>query len=166
MRKIMRSDTGPIGWDSLIATVEMAYHRGAWHGKNLRSALQGIDAATAHRQVPERSKTIWQIALHCAYWCYRVRVSISGQGNRSFPRKGSDWLEQPVTPDPALWKADLALIGTEYEQLLETLADMRDGKLEPVVGTDELEYLVSGAAFHAIYHASQITQFKLLLENR
>ncbi len=157
-----RSDTPP-GWDSLIASVEMSYMRGAWHGKNLNSALKGVDAETARRAVPGRSKTIWQICLHCAYWCYRVRVKISGTGQGSFPRTGSDWLEQPAEATETQWKADRKLLREEYTRLLDTLVELRDKTIQPAVPNDELEYLVTGAAFHAIYHSSQVAQFRRLL---
>ncbi len=165
MVKMWRDPKASVGWDSLIASIEMAYMRGAWHGKNLNSALKGIDAATAHRAVPGRTKTIWQITLHSAYWCYRVRVLLTGIGKRSFPRKGSDWLEQPEHPDPEQWKADVALVREEYVKLLDALVELREGRIKAIVPDDEVEYLISGTAFHAIYHASQISQFRLMLKD-
>ncbi|MCB2211430.1 DinB family protein [bacterium] len=166
MAKRWRHPTTPPGYDSLIASVEMSFMCGAWHGKNLNSAFKGVDAGTAHQAVPGRSKTIWQICLHCAYWCYRVRVKLSGTGQGSFPRKGSDWLEQPAEATETQWKADRELLRKEYTDLLDTLAGMRDGEIQPAVPDDELEYLVTGAAFHAIYHASQVAQFRLLLRKQ
>lgn len=157
----------PISNDTVrawIAMLGIATVKPAWHGKNLASTLRGVDAATAHLVPPGKERTIWQITLHCAYWCYRVRMRISGQPGRRFPRRGSDWLSQPHVPDPQQWKADQVLVWEEYEKLIGFLEDVIAGRQQFALDAEDVERLVVGAALHAVHHGSQIMQFRRALE--
>ena len=160
---VTKRGDGPIGWDSLIVMLEQSFERSAWHGKNLSSAIKGIDAVTAHRVPIGKKASLWQIVLHCAYWAYRGRMKLIGSSGRSFPRKGSDWIPNPDEATEEQWRKDIALLSDEFHQLLDLLVDFRDGRAIPAVDRDEVELVVNGVAFHAIYHASQISQFRILL---
>ena len=51
----------------LVELLDHAFNRMSWHGANLMGSLRGVDAATAARRAGRR-KTIWEQALHAAYW--------------------------------------------------------------------------------------------------
>ena len=85
----------------LLRLLDEGFDAKAWHGPNLRGPLRRLDAATAaFRPAPGRH-TIWEHAVHAAYWKYAVRRRITGDDRGSFPLKGSNWF---VRPDPAVEK--------------------------------------------------------------
>ena len=148
-----------IGRESIGLLVEILRHgfdRASWHGPNLTAALRGVDAAVASRRVGAR-KTIWEQALHAAYWKHRVLNKVAGRS--AFPRKGSDWPPMPEERDEAAWRRDLALLREVQERLLAAVAEQDGSRLSP-----KLVRMIHGAAFHDIYHAGQIKLLRRLLE--
>ena len=154
----LRSETGA-GRDSIGLLVEILQHgfdKASWHGANLGAALRGVDALTAARRVGSR-KTIWEQALHAAYWKHRVLNKVAGR--TPFPRRGSDWPPMPDVPDEAAWRADLALLRRIHERLVSAVQVVVPEGLSP-----KLVKMIHGAAFHDIYHAGQIKLLRRLLE--
>jgi hypothetical protein len=141
----------------LLALLDEGYDRPGWHGPNLRGALRGLSAgAAAWKQAPDRN-SIWQIALHCAYWKYAVQRRLTGEGRRgSFPRSPSNWPDIPVRPDGASWKADLALLDAQHRRLRETVAAFPSERLSKRLGRSTAARLIYGIAAHDLYHAGQV----------
>lgn len=133
--------------DALLRALDEAFHRRSWHGPNLRSALRGLSPAQAAKRPAGASHSIWELALHAAYWKYVVRRRLTRAKRGSFSRAPSNFPAiGPVTAKA--WAADLTLLENEHRLLRETVASMR---LTPAQ-----EFLVRGAAFHDVYHAGQI----------
>ena len=143
----------------LAELLEEGYHVAAWHGPNLGSALRGVGAALAARSPGRGRHTIWEIALHCAYWKYVVRRRLLGLPRGSFARKGSNWFALPADRSAASWKRDLALLETTHRELLDTLECCSDDALR------RHARMVRGAAFHDIYHAGQIRLLRRMLRS-
>ncbi|HEM45638.1 MAG TPA: hypothetical protein ENO23_01200, partial [Alphaproteobacteria bacterium] len=81
--------------DLLLASLDEAFDRSAWHGATLWGTLRAVRSEeAAWRPAPHRH-SIWEIALHCAYWKYVVRRRLTGDRRRTFPLAGSDWFERP-----------------------------------------------------------------------
>jgi len=152
-----RAVTAPDEITLLLALLDEAYERPAWHGPNLRGALRGLDAAAAAWRPAGGENSIWRIALHCAYWKYAVRRRLTGQGRRgSFARKGSNWFPLPVPADAAAWKADLELLDAEHRALRSTVAALPADRLGERRGTHTVARLAYGIAAHDLYHAGQV----------
>ena len=84
--------------DALLATLDPK--RGAaWHGgPTPMLALRGVSAAQA-RWVPARRRhSIWELALHIAYWDYAVRRRLDPDTPRDFPRSPANWPALPERP--------------------------------------------------------------------
>lgn len=142
---------------TLLALLDEAYDHPAWHGPNLRGALRGLSAERALWRPSPGRNSIWQIALHCAYWKYAVCRRLSGEGRRgSFPRKPSNWPALPVRCGPASWKADLALLDEQHRRLRECVASFPAEKLGRRLGGSTAVRLIYGIAAHDFYHAGHV----------
>src|SRR6187397_2555100 len=91
----------------LLQALDTAFEKKSWHGTTLMGALRGVDAAKAIRSVYGR-KSVWEQALHAAYWKQRVLNKLAGPSR--FPRRGSNWPAPPAAADEAAWQADLELL--------------------------------------------------------
>lgn len=153
----------------LVKLFDEAFDTKAWHGPNLRGSLRRVDAqAAAWRPGPGR-KSVWEHAVHAAYWKYAIRRRLLGEERGSFPLKGSNWF---VRPDPAVhpdewakaWKADLKLLDRTHATLWDAVADLSPDELAAVspgskFTTAELVYSI---AMHDVYHAGQVQLLKRL----
>jgi len=137
--------------DLLLRILDDAYERKAWHGPNLRGSLRGVTAEEAlWRPAPGRH-SIWELAVHCAYWKYTVRRKLTGVKRGAFPRKGSNWL-----PPGDSWEADLRLLRDEHRALRDAVARASAQQLA------KYERLIYGVAAHDTYHTGQIQLIKRL----
>lgn len=137
--------------DLLLRILDDAYERKAWHGPNLRGSLRGVTAEEAlWRPAPGRH-SIWELAVHCAYWKYAVRRKLTGVKRGAFPRKGSNWL-----PPGDSWEADLRLLRDEHRALRDAVARASAQQLA------KYERLIYGVAAHDTYHTGQIQLIKRL----
>jgi uncharacterized damage-inducible protein DinB len=137
--------------DLLLRILDNAYDRKAWHGPNLRGSLRGVTAEQAlWRPAPGRH-SIWELAVHCAYWKYAVRRRLTGVKRGAFPRKGSNWL-----PPGESWEQDLRLLRDEHRALREAVSRASAQQLA------KYERLVYGVAAHDTYHTGQIQLIKRL----
>jgi hypothetical protein len=136
----------------LLQALDTAFDMKSWHGPTLIGALRGVDAATAAKRVRGR-KTVWEQALHAAYWKQRILNKLAGPSR--FPRRGSNWPTAPAKPDETAWQADVELLRQIHARLRMAVAEL------PKSGLDaKTAWLIQGAASHDLYHAGQI---KLLL---
>lgn len=152
----------------LVELIEQAFDQPAWHGPNLRNALRGVGAELAGWRPQSQRHSIWEIAVHCAYWKYRVVRPLTDEPPRAFELKGSDWFERPpADAEPAdAWRRDLALLDAWQVRLLGAVASFDPARLDEVAGRGRFSYrrLVMGAASHDLYHAGQIRLLRRLAE--
>jgi hypothetical protein len=145
--------------DVLLANLDEAYERKGWHGTNLRGSLRGlsIDEVT-WKPAPERH-SIWELAVHAAYWKYAVRRKLTGGVKRgSFPLKGSNFFPVPARPDEQTWSDIVLLLDVEHRQLRKAIA-----ALTPRDVSDRKKLrLAYGVAAHDLYHTGQIQLIKRL----
>jgi hypothetical protein len=153
----------------LLALLDEAFERRAWHGPNLRGSLRGVSAReAAWRPAPGRHN-IWEVALHAAYWKYAVSRRLRGEKRGSFILKGSNWFRRPEgPPDEQAWRGDVALLVAEHRRLRAIVADLRAADLGATLlgSVHTRAATVRGIAAHDLYHAGQIQLLKRLARRR
>jgi len=147
----------------LLEKIDQGYRKKAWHGPNLRGSLRGVSAVEAAWKPSPRRHSIWEIAIHCAYWKYAVGRRISGDKRGSFPRQGSNWFS-PIDLSDGAWKKDLALLETMHARMKQAIARLKDSDLNRRAANSGQKNadLIWGIAAHDIYHAGQIQLLKKL----
>src|SRR5688572_31002957 len=75
----------------LARVLDEGYGPGAWHGPDMKAALEEVTPTRAFwRPSPERHN-IAEIALHHAYFIRSVRAQLSGTTPEPFVLEGEDW---------------------------------------------------------------------------
>ena len=141
----------------------------AWHGGPTPvGALRGVTAVQARWRPAPGRHTIWELALHAAYWKYAVRRRLLGAALPGFARHPANWPDMPAPANEAAWKADRELLGVEHQLLLETVEDFPVKRLGGRSGRKRWSYgdLIIGILMHDAYHAGQIQIMKRLYAGR
>ena len=144
--------------DVLLASLDEAYERKAWHGTNLRGSLRGLAIEQLVWRPEEGRNNIWELTLHIAYWTYAVRRRLTGEKRGSFPLEGSNFFASPERPTEDEWKSVLALLDGEQKKLREVVAAMSPADLRDA----KKVRLVYGVTAHHLYHTGQIQLLKRL----
>lgn len=152
--------------DLLIALLDEAFDRKAWHGPNLLGSLRGLSAEQAlWRPAPGRHN-VWEIAVHCAYWKSIVRRGLDPDAAAErFPRSPRDWPDLPDPADEGAWRADLKLLKDEHRRLRAAAEALTPAALHvPAPGQKRPRILrLRGIAAHDVYHAGQIRLLRRLM---
>ena len=148
----------------LLGLLDEAYSVKTWHGPNLKGSLRGLNAAAAAWKPGPKRHSIWEIAVHAAYWKYVARRRLLGEKRGSFPLEGSNWFARPLDLSEKAWKADLTLLDQEHSKLREVVAGLEPGSLHFRPSTSKVSNLalICGVANHDVYHAGQIQLLKRL----
>lgn len=135
-----------------------------WHGgATPLGALRGVSAKTAMWKPSPSRHSIWELALHLAYWNYAVWRRVTGAERGAFPRSPSDWPAPPDEPTPAAWKADREVLRTYHARLAEAMAAFDPTRLDATIrGTGKTTAidLLIGSVLHDTYHTGQIQLLK------
>jgi hypothetical protein len=140
----------------LLAFIDQAYDKKAWHGPTLRGATRGVTASEAAWRPSPKHHNIRELVLHAAYWKYAVRRRLTGGARGAFLIKGSNWFDGSDNLSPAQWKQDLVLMDEQHMLLRKTIAELPPSKL----GRLDMIY---GIASHDLYHAGQVQLLKRLI---
>jgi uncharacterized damage-inducible protein DinB len=139
-----------------------------WHGgASVLGSLRGVTAGVAAwKPYPDRH-SIWELALHIAYWNYAVWRRLTDADQGGFPRGPSNWPAAPDPPDEAAWADDRRLVREWHDRLVSAVGTFDAGRLDEVAGEDgktRTTYadLVTGIVLHDTYHAGQIQLMKRL----
>jgi len=152
----------------LLGLLDEAFDKKAWHGPNLRGSLRGVSAKQAAWRPSPRRHSVWEVAVHAAYWKYAVRRRLTGEKRGSFPLEGSNWIARPDgAVSDAAWRKDVALLVAEHRKLREVVAAFAPGKLRALSPGSRHSNLalIRGAAAHDLYHAGQIQLLKRLFRD-
>ena|SRR5690349_8672583 len=142
----------------LLDQLDYAFDKPAWHGPNLASSLRGIDHRAAAVSLSDR-KSIWEQALHAAYWKQRVVNKLIG--TQKFPRRGSNWPPMPESRTAKAWRDDMQLLHDIHAALRRAVEQLERSRLD--VKTIKL---IIGAAAHDNYHTGQIKLLRRMLPER
>lgn len=140
----------------LLHLIDEGYRARAWHGTTLRGSLRGVKAKEAAKRPAPGRHSIWELAVHAAYWKYTVWRKLTGAKRGSFPRKGSNWLAVPSPATEAAWKRDLDLLDSCHRDLREAVERLDDL-------TPRRRRLIAGSALHDVYHTGQIQLVKRIV---
>jgi len=149
----------------LLALIDEAFDRRAWHGTTLRGSLRGVTAARAAWRPGPGRHNIWEVAVHAAYWKYAVRRRLTGEKRGRFPLEGSNWFARPsADASDAAWRRDVALLVDEHARLREVVASLDPARLRHRTSgsTHRVDFTLRGIAAHDLYHAGQIQLLKRL----
>lgn len=125
--------------------------------------LRGVSAEQAAWKPAGDRHSIWELALHIAYWKYAVRRILEDSGRGSFPRSPSNWPSVPEPADEAAWKRDRALLRDEHTKLVEVVGAFDPKRLDET-GTKTYRFvdLIYGIVMHDTHHVGQIQLMKRL----
>jgi uncharacterized damage-inducible protein DinB len=150
----------------VLETIQPRTGRGSWHGgPTAAGALRGVSVEEAAWTPAPGRKSIWQLALHIAYWKYAVRRRIEGGADSRFPRAPANWPRLPKPADERAWREDVALLKQEHARLVEVIAAVpssRYGAEVPEGKRWTMGEMILGIAQHDAYHTGQIQQLKRL----
>ena len=156
----------PSNEDFFKNIIEEAYYKKAWHGPNLHSSLNGVNAGDAVKRPSKDRHNIYEITVHASYWVYRVIQRIKKNPDIKFPLKGSNWFESPDTLSETVWKKQKKLLSNLHKELYNLILDLNDNKSNTVIEGDnqKISRLLIGIAMHDVYHAGQIQLIKKLIK--
>lgn len=152
----------------LLDILDRAYDRKGWHGTTLRGAVREVGPAEALWRPGKERHSIWELALHTAYWKYTVRRRLTGGSRGAFPRRPSNWPAPPNQPDAEAWAADLVLLDEEHAAFREMVAALTSEQLDARSprGTWTNLQQIHGVAAHDLYHTGQIQLIRRLMSAR
>jgi hypothetical protein len=152
--------TAPVG--VLLALLDEAYDRRAWHGTNLRGAVRAIAPHQVTWRPGPGRHNVWELVVHAAYWKYVVRKRVRGAPRGGFPLAGTNFYPREGLFDAGRWQADLDLLADQHRQLRAAVAGLDAAAFDRSVGGKPLAWTIRGAAAHDLYHAGQIQLLKTL----
>ncbi|HEX5005038.1 MAG TPA: DinB family protein [Gemmatimonadales bacterium] len=131
----------------------------------MTGALRGVSAeAAVWRPAPGRH-SIWELALHIAYWHHVIAQRLRGGDREPFARSPADWPAPPGTPDEAAWRRDRALVRRTHDAVAALIRDIPPATYgRKPVGNRKwtIGETILGAAQHEAYHTGQIQLLKRL----
>jgi hypothetical protein len=144
----------------LLVQLDECFSGPAWHGASLCGTLEGLDL----RQVLHESEegySAWKIALHCAYWKYRVRRKLdeaAGLALKKFERSPADWPRLPDQHSEESWRSDLAFLRSQHGALRAAIVGMDPSLVFEAYDREGRRYhrLIAGAAAHDAYHTAHV----------
>jgi DinB superfamily len=143
----------------LARTLEEGYGPGAWHGPDLKAALEDVDSESAYWKLMPTRHSIAEIAVHHAYHLHNVHSRLTGEPASPFLLAGEDWFVLPSASDLS-WPQIRALVESGQKRVSEVLQGIGEGTIKSPLGESEQFDIVLGITAHAIYHAGQIQLLK------
>jgi len=137
------------------------YGPGAWHGADMKAALDGVSADAAFRRPAKGRHNIAEIAVHHAFYQHSIRGRLLGTPVEPFVLAGEDWftLEDRKTLS---WSKIVALVADQQQKLEAVVADIESGRVTSPLSDRERFDLILGITCHAVYHAGQIQLIKAM----
>lgn len=138
------------------------YGPGAWHGPDLRAALDEVTGDVAFGRPAPGRHSIAEIAVHHAYYVRAVRAQLTGLEPEPFVLEGDDWFSLEST-GPLSWAQVRRTVDDEQQALAAAVTSIDEGQVASPLGDPERLNLVLGITCHAVYHAGQVQLIKRLL---
>lgn len=136
-----------------------------WHGgPTCMGSLRGVDHKQAAWKPAHDRHSIWELALHIAYWKYAVCRYLNENAGAGFERSPANW---PEVSDASAdsWKRDKDLIRRHHRVLTEAIRNFPDSRLNDKIAADKnwtFSQLIAGIMAHDVYHIGQIQLMKRL----
>jgi len=137
----------------------------SWHGgPTLMGALRGVDhKQAAWKPYPDRH-SIWELALHIAYWNYTVTRCFIQEDSAVFGRSPANFPKVDENSEAA-WREDKLFISQHHDHLILALRGFPPSRLnEKTQSKKKWSYgqLMAGIMVHNAYHVAQIQLMKRL----
>jgi hypothetical protein len=145
---------------TLARIAQEGYGPGAWHGADLKAALEDVTPELAYWRPKPGRHNIAEIAVHHAYTARSVRERLTGKAAEPFVLKGEDWFDL-ANESTLAWSEILELVTTQQRKLDTAIADLGNGRAQPAEDVKPFD-VVLGITCHAVYHAGQIQLIKRL----
>ena len=144
----------------LVTQLDECFAGGAWHGDCLFQTLKKLNVEQALFESAE-GLSAWKVALHCAYWKYRVckqLLGARGQAIGRFGRSPADWPRLPAVLNAESWRADLAFLEGHHAALRAAVMGSSPSLLAQEYDSKGHSYhrLIAGAAAHDVYHTAHV----------
>ena len=137
-----------------------------WYGgASPGGSLRRTNAETASWKPSADRHSIWELALHIAYWEYAVRRILDGLPAGGFPRSPADWPAVPSVGSERSWREDRALLRSEHDAIAEAIEQFDAQRLDELTregGSFRFIDLMHGVVMHNAYHTGQIQLIKRL----
>lgn len=144
--------------------------RHSWHGgPTVVGAIRGLTARQAAWRPAQGRKSIWELALHIAYWHHTIVQRLRGGERAPFPRSPANWPAMPDRPTEAAWKADCGLVRSAHLEVAKAIREVPPSRYgHRPLGNRKWTFgeTILGAAQHEAYHTGQIQLLKRLLAVR
>lgn len=152
----------------LLGQLQSAFDRRSWHGTGLMGSLRGVDVELVTWRAQPARHNIAELAVHAAYWKYRVHRHLTDAEPRRFELAGSNFFERSGLLTETEWRGDLELLRTWHRRLVAAAEAFPPDRLPERPGRHRFSYaeLIAGAAAHDLYHAGQIRLIKRLHADR
>jgi uncharacterized damage-inducible protein DinB len=153
---------------TILRAFDQAFDARSWHGTNLRGSLRGLSLDDLVYRPRQGGNTIWELAVHCAYWKYAVRRRLTGEKRGGFALEGSNFFARPSRVEEAdgkAWQRDVRLLVASHAALRKTIVELPPRRLEEISrGGSRVPNrdVLLGIAAHDLYHAGQIQLLKRL----
>jgi len=147
----------------LSRILQEGYGPGAWHGADIKAAIDGVSAAGAFRRPAAGRHNIAEIALHHAYYVHSIRGRLVTVAPEPFAAAGDDWFALDGTSGLG-WDQVREVLDTQYAKLAVLVADIDAGKVKATKDDSAVLELVLGITCHSAYHAGQVQLIKALAQ--
>jgi len=136
-----------------------AWEGEAWHGPDLKTLLDDVDARRAAARPLPGAHSIWELVLHIAAWTDVARRRALGDNVDLAPEEN---FPEVTDAGEQAWTAARDRLERAHRQLLETVVALPESRLEEEVpGRGHSVYvLLHGAVQHCLYHGGQIALLK------
>ena len=159
--KAARSASNGIDVAQLTRILEEGYGPGAWHGANMKAALEDVSPELAYWRPNPKRHSIAEIALHHAYCTRGARAKLTGETPEAFVLPGDDWF--PLASEKTVaWAKVMESVEREHRRLVAALGGKPGRGTPGPLKAGEVFDLVLGITCHAVYHAGQIQLLKRL----
>lgn len=138
----------------------------AWHGTNFLGSLQNVSSKEALKRPGTNRHNIWELAVHSAYWKYRILNRINKNKKLKFPFIGTNWFKSPAKLTDTEWRNIKKLARDIHFQLKTSLGSSTKRKLETKNGKYNTWQLMVAIALHDVYHAGQIQLIKRIIRDK
>jgi uncharacterized damage-inducible protein DinB len=143
---------------------EAAFQK-AWHGTNFLGSLRNVSAKEALKRPEKGRHNIWELAVHSAYWKYRIIQKLKKDRTFKFPLAGSNFFASPAKLTDKEWKETKSLAKKMHDKLKAALKNIESKNLETKKGKYKVWELIVAIALHDVYHTGQIQLVKRLIRN-
>ncbi len=154
----------------ILHTLEPPKGKGLWYGgPTTVGSLRGVSAKQALWKPAKNRHSIWELALHIAYWNYAIRMKLIDGNAGSFPRSPSNWPKVDDNAGEKQWSEDKKLVADEHTLLIEAIRNFDEKKLDKRVPKSSkwtFADLLMGAVTHIVYHTGQIILMKRLYNSK